>query len=497
MPAYLKIENPGVAPVESFTLLGATTKTGSDKSIGKFGSGAKHFVAVCLRNEASPIVYAGSLCMEFGTKNQTVNDGNKDHHFPRVFVKYGGKDENGVNRSSTEDLGFVLGYGSNDWDGIELALREVVSNAIDRAVEENDLHEKSKTPWDKVVIEIVNENQVRAKAGHTRVFVPLTSEALDFYNNLGKWFLHFSEPELLDKTILPKNHRNLQDRTAAVIYRRGVRVREFESDECPSLFDYNLENLPLDESRKVDDYAISSYAAIALADGDEVTIGKLFQSFVDGVQYWEHGFNNYNLNYWGADQSKQKQVWQAAFDKVAGENAIVAVPGGGDIAKCKGYKVVELPQEYVKAASGHGVRTADVVLSADERQGREILDSTADSLAALDFVWGIIEKYKLTNGKKRPEVKTFRKVMEFGGQTLGFYRDGVVYINQDIASSGSVLSGWHHLTQQLLVTMLEECVHHCAEAKDFVRDFQDYVLNLAIYMGREINGLGNDKAGVG
>ena len=30
-----------------------------------------------------------------------------------------------------------------------------------------------------------------------------------FYENLGKWFLHFSEPESLGKAILPKANRNL------------------------------------------------------------------------------------------------------------------------------------------------------------------------------------------------------------------------------------------------------------------------------------------------
>ena len=77
----------------------------------------------------------------------------------------------------------------------------------------------------------MEESQVRAKKDHTRVFLPLNAEVLEFYNNLGKWFLHFSEPESLSKAILPKKNRNLGDRKAAVIYRRGVRVREFECSD--------------------------------------------------------------------------------------------------------------------------------------------------------------------------------------------------------------------------------------------------------------------------
>ena len=42
------------------------------------------------------------------------------------MVKFGGKDANGVQRSATEDLGFVLEYGAADWLSVDLALREFV-----------------------------------------------------------------------------------------------------------------------------------------------------------------------------------------------------------------------------------------------------------------------------------------------------------------------------------------------------------------------------------
>ena len=52
-------------------------------------------------------------------------------------MKYGGTDPiTGASRSSTEDLGFVLDYGKQDWTEVALALREFVSNAIDRSIRE-------------------------------------------------------------------------------------------------------------------------------------------------------------------------------------------------------------------------------------------------------------------------------------------------------------------------------------------------------------------------
>lgn len=520
MAAYLKIENPGVAPPEAFTLLGATTKRGAgQRTIGKFGSGNKHGVAVLLRHDLAPVVFTGNLKLEFGTRPQGMNDGFREHTFARVVVKYGGKDAGGVSRSSTEDLGFVLEYGATDWLTVDLALREFVSNAIDRAIEEGevaylegwvrdqgadfveavqageswakaqtrealDAYRKTARDYKDVVVEVVNENQVRAKAGTTRVFVPLNEAVLSFYNNLGKWFLHFSEPELLDKTILPKKGRNLGDRRTAVIYRRGVRVREFESKDTPSLFDYNLENLELDESRKVDDWRVQYEAGRALAAADLDTVARFMQSFSDGVHYWEHDFNEYALSGYGSDK-----VWQDAFVKVHGEDAVIAHKDGGGVAARKGYTVVTAPDAVVTAAEKYGIRTPAKVLTQDDREGREIIDPLPDADAAVDFVWDLAQKHGMTAGKSRPPVKCFRKIMDAGAQTLGFYRDGVVYLNEDICGSGSLTQGWHVLTQQLLVTALEEVAHYVTGATDNSRDFQDWCLNLAVKLGRKQAGL--------
>ena len=66
MPAYLKIENIGVCPPEGFTGLGVSLADTSDRQgvIGTFGSGSKHGVAVLLRIELNPIVFAGTLKLQ-------------------------------------------------------------------------------------------------------------------------------------------------------------------------------------------------------------------------------------------------------------------------------------------------------------------------------------------------------------------------------------------------------------------------------------------------
>ena len=515
MTAYLMIENPGVAPIEAFTLLGASTKRKNDNHniVGRFGSGNKHGLAVLLRHKLPPTVFAGNLKLEFGTRPQVMDSGLAKHDFERVVVKFGGKDVQGVSRSSTEDMGFVLEYGATDWLSVDLALREFISNSIDRAIEEGECdfvnkfmehnaggitgeeidsvlasYRTTATDYSNIKIEVVNESQVRAKKDHTRIFIPMNAEVLEFYNNLGKWFLHFSEPESLKLTILPKKNRNIGQSQTAVVYRRGVRVREFLASDTASLFDYNLEDLELDESRKVDDWNVQYAAAKAISNADEAIVSRLWQSFLDETIVWEHSFSLYGLES-GLYASKQREVWTKAFEKVAGDSAVIASANGGQVAARKGYKVVVVPESFVTIAEKAGIRTPSTVLSHDDREGREVSDSTPDAEAAVDFAWQLVCKYGIANGRQRPIVKTFRKVMEGGGKTLGFYRDGIVYINADIAGNGSLSLGWHGLSQQLLVTAIEEVSHHCTGSADFTRDMQDFALNLVVYMAREMAGV--------
>lgn len=499
---YLKIENPGVADPEAFTLLGASTRNERHPQIiGKFGSGSKHAIVVALRHECPPVIFAGTLKMEFSVRTQETTK--KD--FNRVVVKYGGKDRTGAQKSSTDDLGFVLEYGAADWDNVDMALREFISNAIDCSIEEDENafvakyavehrndsdfsdsleaatveYRKTARGWNKVIIEIVEENQVRAKADCTRVFVPVNDAVEDFYKNLNKWFLHFSEPHLLNETILPKGDRNINytHQKTAVIYRRGVRVREISYQA--SLFDYNLENLKLDESRKLDDYNVQQVAGEALAVTERCHLVQFLQSFQTNDEFWEHRFDNWSLRcqrqLTGEALDAQKAVWQEAFSDTYGPNAVLCKESENALVQHRGLQPVVIPECIRLAASENGVQTASMVLSEDERAGRVIMECTPIAQSAVDQVWGLIESFSLTNNKEKPEVKTFRKLMTSGVKTNGSYRDGVVYLNRDIADGDGECS------HTLLSVALEECVHHVTEAADGSRDLQEFLFNLVVH----------------
>lgn len=485
MPAYLKIENPGVVPADSITTLGVSMADTNNNPgmIGQFGSGSKHSIALLLRNELRPIVFAGTLKLEFSTRPQVVSDDHATKHFERVVVKYGGTDPvTGSSRSSTEDLGFVLDFGRLDWDDVSMALREFVSNAIDRSIRETG-------DWSGVSIEVVGENQVRAKAGYTRVFVPLTPDVLQFYNDLGKWFLHFSEPESLTKSILPKANRNLGDRKAAVIYRRGVRVREFESSDVESLFDYNLADLKIDESRKASDWDVRHHAGKALANGDTSILTMLFERLLNSDRpAWEFGFDIYALqpSYGEGPEviARREKAWQQAFAQIAGDDAVLT--GKGSVAQLekKGFKPIVAPENLVNAASAYGVATPSRVLSGDELSGREISEATPDAQASVDLVWERLEEIGLTNGKQKPPVRSFHSILDGGTMLNGFYREGIVYLHRDVGGSGSVVGGRQALSDRLVKVALEETAHFVTGATDNSRDFQDYLLEVAVKLAR-------------
>lgn len=513
MSVYLMIQNEGVAPVESFTLLGASTKRGSTNSrtIGVFGSGSKMGVNVCLRHGLAPVVFCGNLKLEFGTRARQVNTGISQHEFSQVFVKYSGKDSTtGRTKNSTEDMSFVLEYGANDWVSADLAAREFVANALDRSEEQADytfwqkfcqtrgyknqdeinsevmkeyndlfLDFRAKVqPWSAVSVEIVSENQVRAKSDHTRVFIPCNDDILRFHSKIGAWFLHFSEPESLTKSILPKKNRNIGPKSHAVIYKKGVRIRECAYPDNESLFDYNLDHLTLDESRVAQDSTVMAYAGKAMADANVDVLAKVLASFGGNTTYFEHSFQDYYLKPQWNDNTEvtaaRTLAWKKAFDKIAGENGVIAPKGQGDIAEKRGYKVVNVPESFVRAAEAYGIATIDKVLSDDDKKGREIIEATPTAIAAVDWVWNLLEMADATQGKPKPQVKCYRSTTV---DSIGFYREGIVHFNVgyvDVAEPSS----------QLLSSALEECAHYITHFIDESRQFQTYFMDLVVKLGR-------------
>jgi hypothetical protein len=188
------------------------------------------------------------------------------------------------------------------------------------------------------------------------------------------------------------------------------------------------------------------------------------------------------------DEARKRRNWQDAFSLVAGDDAVLTGKGSVDQLERKGFKPVKAPECLVNAAEQYGVQTPAKVLSADELSGRLVTDPTDSAQAAVNFVWEVIERHGLNNDKNKPPVRCFTSILDGGVMLNGYYRDSVVYINGDLAPSGIDAPGL--LSHRLIKVALEEVAHFVTGATDNSRDFQDYLLELAVKLAHSESEVG-------
>jgi hypothetical protein len=489
---YLMIQNPGVAPIEAFTILGVSPTriayservikddNDLDLLIGMFGSGSKHAINILLRNDLVPTVFCGRMRLNFYVKPERMDDGLTHHCYGQVRCKISGKTLNGVSVNRDDKLGFALEYGIHDWDDLSMGLREFVSNAIDRTIREEGKF-LSAINQGRLKIEVVNDNQVRAKDGYTRVFIPFNDKIQRFYIELPKRFLHFSEPELIRQIILPKRDRNFGVVKGAVIYRKGVFVRE--SGNLSSLFDYNFsDELRIDESRNVDDWRVGEAAAVAMRLADTDTLVKVYRSLIKNEETWESKLDKYYLSieliY---DENRRKQAmnnWAKAWELASDGGVLVESFEGSnnylaERAKRKGFRTVSVPNSnWTSVSINNGPLTVYKALSEHEVKGRDIVEATPYAQEAVNIVWGWIEEVGLTGGNVKPIVSSFHLLPDAESETFGFYENGIVYINVIHSNNG--------VNNRLLQTALDELTHHVTGSLDCSRDFQSFLMRMII-----------------
>lgn len=456
---YLLIENPGVAPIEAFTLLGASNKAGTE-AIGQFGSGTKFGLLALLRKKCSPSIFCGLAKLEFGTKVIKFDGEPQEQVFYKLTGQLDGKQ---VNR--TEFLSLVLRYGEIDWKDPKLALREFVSNALDAVDGDKE----------KVTVEIVST--IRAKRDVTRVYIPITEEievdCLEFVDQLSKWFLHFGEfADCVGKTSIIRKSL----KSNARIYRRGVFVREVQH---VSVFDYNLNNLKLDEARVANDYSTKWEAASTVRDCQNIDV--LTDLLLNCKEKdWEWSFSYHNIYDWenGATKQQKQELWAKVQTQVIGDKTIFATKDQNvEQAKGKGYQIHIVSPEFLELCEARNLRTVKTVLTADERNGR-IVDEVTDqgAIDIVDLVWSDLTTLERTRGENKPAVKSFVEEVSGGGRTLGLWRDGTVYINKCLLGGG--------FSRELYAVALEELAHHITKATDNSRDFQEFFIQTCVTLVR-------------
>ena len=115
MKNYILIQNDGEIEINSFELIGASTKRGESGKIGFFGSGLKYSIAYMMRNGIDFKVFSGTNEIVFSLKSEDF----RDKKFERICI-------NGNPTSYTTSIGPTW---SEDW----FVLREIYCNAVDES----------------------------------------------------------------------------------------------------------------------------------------------------------------------------------------------------------------------------------------------------------------------------------------------------------------------------------------------------------------------------
>ena len=436
---YLMIQNKGIAPVEAFTLLGASTSRGTS-NIGQFGTGTKHAINLLLRERIDFRVYSGTDKIDF----TSVDSDFKGKTVTKVTYSLNGR--------KPRDTGWTLDWGALDWDHVSMAVREFVSNAIDDtpnwkdAIVSGDLN-----------VEIVQTP--RAKEGYIRVFIALTDGVREYFDNLPMYFLHFHDPSLLDSTVLEK----INVGTKARVYRRGVFVRELAGAE--SMYDYNVE-ITLNDCRNSSDYACRAAIAEVITHASGCVKSTLLRALVSGAVRLEFALDEWYLTSNMSDLDKRS--WVTAWESIGGG---VAVEKSDIIAthlKRKGHRAVAVPSaSMLLTLEKAGVKTAAQALG--DGPMIEPAPITYHAIGSLNSEWDRLTELGMTFQMAKPRLECFSSIVNAEASVPGEYKDGCVYIQSDVADSpGPILNK----------VMFEELVHHITQSGDCSRDFQSFLIDV-------------------
>lgn len=461
---YLMVENSGTCDAEAVTLLGVTSSRNHEDTriVGCFGSGFKHSINTFLRKNINPIIFLGKEKICFYTKPLNIKtlDGNTKHlQVCAIITKEDGTVQN-------KDLGFVLSFGQLDWGtSEEMALREVISNSIDASF-------KTNSDISDVNIDVVTTCEGRDNK--TRVFIPFTTEIQKCYNELNVLFLHFSGHKF-DKPVLEKLGNNrIKDNFGPVIYRKGVLVGELESKK--SLFDYNIDNIEIDESRNIQKYSAKTKIAYVLSNSDVETFQKILGSLDD--EYLEHEVEvDYWFHYYEGIRPPLKQAFQNLY---GGKTVIVpSICPPQFLSKLDNkhipFKIIKQTKWY-DALMYSGIKTWTDCLTESEKRNRVFQEPDSKLRQRVRQLWSVFEQVDMTFGKEWPSITVFDEVSDGGEEKLGYADNIGIYIRKDLLGDNSLLDQ----------TIMEELIHYVSGAKDYTRDFQNFTIKLLI---KHLNGL--------
>lgn len=417
---YLQIQNPGIIEHNAFYLLGACTKRDQKDKIGYFGSGLKYAIAVLLRNDIPFHIYAGSEEIKITTQQEFL----REEPFDVIYI-------NGNKTSLTTAMG-------PDWK-LWQAVREIFCNALDEGKYEITHHDSLDTV---------------EKDGTSFIIDVSHSELQEIINNWDFYFAHNRKPVMS----CPRGKVYARMAENACIYRKQIRCYE---DKYNSLFDYDMDNLKLNESRiMTSEFDFKTDLARLWIESANPTMIQSFIHRIPGKQiiedhiYWEFCYSHPN-DYWFTllkDMFLVPDSLSGWFKETLDDPDTVILP----------YTLVKkLKDAFPEFRTG--------------------LDKTSSDDKYLKRDFSEEEHFKL---------KKAMSFLEDVGLVLDYpvfaaeFKDTKIYGLADIQAKEILLSKlcFEHGIRRIVLTLMEEAAHIDSGAGDETLEFQNFLFNQILTM---------------
>jgi hypothetical protein len=356
------VQNDGELDLRLLELMGASTKDG-ENTIGMFGTGWKYGLALALRRKMKVIVFSGEQKIEFSKMPEHI----RGTLFHRVAFSINGK------RRRKTSMTTLLG--ESDWHDEWMFVREVVANAFDEG-------------GFRLQRVSVDQTEPVGVPGTTRVYMSVKPRIREILDNMEHYIRRHGALESNDhgKLFAPIGKK-------CRIYKRGIFVKELDQ---PSLYDYDLTDLKLTESRSADSWDIKREIRETLTAAS-VSVRRNVLSEVEKAKAEDRLLFESDVDFYDWDREAQK-AWSEAFTEEFGEEAVLCEGSQTVVESIKGLgkRAVTLPEKVAQVLrKGKKVLTERVVVGNGAVEGFIYRDPTtyeaeviAKSVEVMGFLFG-------------------------------------------------------------------------------------------------------------
>ena len=401
--------------------LGISTKRDNNDTIGQFGSGSKFAPIAALRKNWEWINVghddSGDYRLEYVVKEEAGID--------CIYYLY----DNEILKPSS----FTVDAGVLSWENGFQIFREAFTNALD------DFREFG----NKYVVEFADE--VKNEDGTFAVYLTADPELVNIVNDFDRYFSINRTP--IGTTTYGKIYNSFNG--AGNFYYKGVLVHTAEnSDSKVSLFDYELNDVILNEERRVRSTyqvelkVISMFSSLRGDDPEHLDIAKtLILNKNNNIWEWSVDQTYIDSYFNPMTDNAFKTAWTKMYgDKIAVHSSLMKFRAQFYV---RNYEIVEVQSETLyKILRASGVNCADNVLGDEAKYDFCELSPELNDMysEAIDI---ISESGILTNFDKYLDKIKFFVPQGEQDHILGVanYKDDSIYISLEAFNNMSTLVG--------------------------------------------------------